>query len=232
MMSAAQLQIPALEIFDHPMNSINQAKIKICGVTSSDIAEYAVKHGADYIGIVFHPKSKRNIKDLPTAKHISLSTKCMGGTAIGVFVDQTTDEIIKICDYTDIKVVQLHGKTAKKDHHLLPEGIIRIFAVEVDEHGNYHLDADDIEKLNPKRDFLLFDNKIPGSGTTLSHRHFHYDGDFKYFIAGGLTCDNVINCINLLKPYGVDISSGVEKLPGSKNKNLINNFIERAANVG
>lgn len=81
---------------------MKNVQIKICGITTPEIAKYALLHGANYIGIVFHPASSRHIGNIITAQEISLVTKKYGGKSVGVFVDQNADEVNYICKKTRI----------------------------------------------------------------------------------------------------------------------------------
>ena len=73
---------------------------------------------------------------------------------------------------------------------------------------------------------LLFDSICGGSGKKFNHEKFHYECDIPFFLAGGLNAANVNHVITTVKPYGVDVSSGVEKQPGMKDKQLIQKFID------
>jgi phosphoribosylanthranilate isomerase len=205
--------------------------IKICGIKDPNMAEYSTKAGADYIGLIFHPKSPRYINDLDTAKSISHAAKEAGSIPVAVFVNQDATQMQEICEHTGIDTVQLHGENSRKNQHLLPSHYHRIYVVPVDLSGHYELSSDIEKSLDIDRDFLLFDYKTPGSGQCFNHQEFNYKGKFKFFIAGGLSEDNVAECISIIKPYALDVSSKVESERGKKDKNLINQFIARVKNA-
>lgn len=205
--------------------------IKICGVTTSEIAQYAASNGANYIGLVFHPGSVRHINNLNQAKLIVEQAKKYGSTPVAVFVDQTAEQMQQICTAASIDMVQLHGEKAQFEQLFLDARLRRIMAIGVKEDGSYQLPMNILSSLNPQRDFLLFDYKIPGSGLSFNHEEFRYNGEFNYFIAGGLSIDNVASCIEQLHPYAVDASSSIELQPGIKDKKRLKTFITRVRHV-
>jgi phosphoribosylanthranilate isomerase len=201
--------------------------IKICGVRDKLIAKQAAMSGADFIGMVFYPASKRHI-ELTAAKEITAATLDAGAIPVAVVVDTDIDEIMTICETTKISTVQLHGKISRKKQAHLPAEIQRIYVCAVDKEGNITEDnAEAIQQLDPNRDFLLFDNLQPGSGKPFNWENFHYTGAFRWFLSGGLSPENVAIAADKVNPFGVDVSSGVESSPGIKNMPLIKNFINQ-----
>lgn len=202
--------------------------VKVCGITEPNMAKEAALAGATFIGLVFHPDSKRHIEDLTLAKQIVKGTHAHGARAVGVFVNQTADDINAICEQTGINLVQLHGDIARKGIASINKTINKIYVIPVNAQGNYQLQADQLNLLDSSSDYLLFDYKTPGTGTKFDHNNFSYAGNFDYFIAGGLCPNNVADCIDLLNPFAVDVSSGVEDKSGSKSIALIHQFIQEA----
>lgn len=200
------------------------SKIKICGVTDPVLAELIVKLGADYIGIMMVPSSKRAVT-LQQAREIAEVVKKAKGTPVAVFADANADEMLKICDYCNIHTVQLHGEIARRNHYLLPAIYRRIYVCPVNANGIMPDDANGLNALDSERDYLLFDNEVGGSGVPLVIDQFTYNGEYNYFLAGGLNKDNVVHMIKQVHPYAVDVSSGVEKTPGIKDLKLVEEFI-------
>ena len=195
--------------------------IKICGITDPELAMETAHAGADFIGLVFDPNSKRLVT---TAKAKSIS-KVLSNTKtkpVAVFTEHSASEMQRICEACDIQIVQLHGNTARSEHHLLEKQIKRVYvqSTEMEKFSD-----DEVKKGDPKRDYLLFDHTEPGSGICFDWNQFHYQGHFKWFLAGGLNYKNIAQSIKKLKPTGVDVSSGVENRPGIKNIKLIQQFI-------
>lgn len=196
--------------------------IKICGIKSPEMAAEIAKIGAVFIGVVFHSASRRSV-NISTAKRICEFAENNGAKTVGVFVNQSLTEIIQICESTGIQIVQLHGKTSKSASQRLPQHLRQIYQID----GK--LDNEDqanIEKLEKKRDFLIYDHSH-GYGKSLDIDTFRCPIDFPFFIAGGLRIHNIEKAIRRIKPNGVDISSGVENETGEKDLNLIRTLIEK-----
>lgn len=199
--------------------------IKICGISSPDIAAQTARAGADYIGIVFHPHSPRYI-DKNIAKEVVHAAKENGAEPVAVFVNQSAEEMQQICEDTDINVIQLHGDIARSQQHLLPIHYQRIVAsVVLSDKKSLNTQAEVYSSYCKERDFLLFDSATPGKGQSFDWQQFKYSYSFRWFLAGGLTAQNVQQAIQLLNPTGVDVSSAVEIEPGKKDIKRIIEFI-------
>jgi phosphoribosylanthranilate isomerase len=197
-------------------------KVKICGMTHPEDAELAAQLGADSIGIIFSDNSKRNV-DLSTAKEIAQAGKQAGAEPIGVFIDQSADQIISICEKVGLNSVQLHGRISRKALPLLSHYNV-IYALGV---GNKEIN---IERL-PMSVTLLFDSTKPGSGSPFDWTAFPPPANFHWILAGGLNPNNVAEAIVLLKPYGVDVATGVEYSNNTrKDPALVKAFINAAKN--
>lgn len=205
-----------------------QNLIKICGIKNPYIALAAAKIGADFIGIVLHPDSKRFVS-LSQAKMINAAAKNGGAKGVGIFVNHSASVMLDICKFAGIKTVQLHGTLAKQEAYRLPQSIQRIYVVNIDPDGSVldTCDRENIKHLNPKRDFLLFDRAEAGGGKSFNLSKFKCIYDFPFFLAGGLNVSNVVQAISIVQPMGVDISSGVEKYPGKKDLRLIQQLIKQ-----
>ncbi|MBM7635422.1 phosphoribosylanthranilate isomerase [Streptococcus saliviloxodontae] len=187
-------------------------KVKICGLSDEKAVAQAVNSGADYIGFVLAP-SKRQVSleqahDL--AQAIPKNVK-----KVGVFVSPSLAELKEAIAAIPLDVVQVHGDFDDQIFDQLTVPSIRALQV---------TDSDTV--LDSKADFLLFDAPVAGSGQTFDW-NLLADKDIKkpYFIAGGLTADNVAEAIALFQPYAVDVSSGVET-DGVKDLDKIARFIE------
>jgi phosphoribosylanthranilate isomerase len=192
--------------------------IKICGIRDADMAVFAANAGANFIGIIFHPSSPRHVA-LAQAKDIAQVTYAAGAIPVAVFVDQESTEMRHICEFTKIKTIQLHGKIARKHHHLLSNDYVRIYVLSESQ------DEDNWQSLDQHRDFILVDYPDPGKGNVIDWQNFHYKLPFRWLLAGGLNPMNVKNAISILKPNGVDVSTGVETSIANKNGLLIEKFI-------
>lgn len=197
--------------------------IKICGISDAEMAKKAISLGAHFIGLVFHPSSKRFV-NMDQAKEIAQAILEENALPVAVFVDHSADEMHHICHETNIKIVQLHGNKSRAEQHLLADNYQRIY-VQSGSINNEIIEAN-LSGLDPLRDYLLIDNEEPGQGYTFDWRQFKYAHDFRWFLAGGLTPQNVKEAIHILKPNGVDVSSGVEESSNKKSSHLIHSFIE------
>jgi len=194
-------------------------KVKICGITDPQDAECAASLGADYIGIIFAEGSKRQV-DVSAAKRIARAAIDYGAEPVGVFVDETPEEIFSICKETGIYRLQLHGEISR---HALNDL--------VDDFSVIYTMPSVLSKNNsiPPTVTLLYDNLKPGSGEPFDWTAFSPPANFRWMLAGGLNPMNVAEAIALLKPYGVDVATGVE-FPNSTRKDpaLVKAFIEAA----
>ena len=177
--------------------------IKICGITTPEIAKKVAASGVDYIGLLFTSKSPRQI-DLVAAKEICAAVKDYPTKVVGVFFDETLEQIKAIDAALNLDVIQLHGD--------LPRSCVREFS-----HKPIIYVADGKELpdvLNPAKDFILYENITPAANT-----------GFRYFIAGGIDKENVLSKVAESNPAGVDLSSGVEIERGKKDFNKIREFL-------
>ena len=177
-------------------------KIKFCGLKRIEDIKYANDLKPDFIGFVFAPKSKRFV-DADTARELKnlLDTEIK---AVGVFVDEDINVVTKLLKDGIIDIAQLHGSEdeeyIKSLRAICDKPIIKAFT---------RVSKDDIKKANESTaDYILLDSG-KGSGET-------FDWDLikevnrPYFLAGGLTLDNVENAVKTLHPFVVDVSSGIE----------------------
>ena len=189
-------------------------KVKICGLSTVEAVETAVLAGADYIGFVF-AESKRQVsleQAHELAKLVTGKTKI-----VGVFVSPSLEELEQAIGQVPLDIVQIHGMF---DEALIPKISVPVIrAIQL---------SDQEAKVTSPADFLLFDAPVAGSGRTfdwdlLKDQKIQQD----FFIAGGLTVDNVRQARETFQPYALDVSSGVET-DGRKDIEKIKAFIEGA----
>lgn len=196
-------------------------KIKICGITSAADAQAAAQEGADYVGLIF-AKSARRI-DVKTAQDI-LWNLPKGVEPVGVFMNQPIEEVRRILDATGLKVAQLHGDESARYCKELGVPVIKAFDTYSD--GS-------LEKLK-KFDAFAFLLDLPKGGGAGARSHV--DSEWaklakrygKVLLAGKLTADSVGEMIRKVRPWGVDVSSGVERSPGVKERSKVRAFIQAA----
>ena len=186
-------------------------KVKICGLRTKEAVQAAVEAGADYIGFVF-ADSRRKVspKEANTlAQLIPASVK-----KVGVFVSPSLEELQEVLREVSLDLIQINGDYDEVCRSLgLP--IIRALAV-----------GKDKQLFSEVADYYLFDAPTAGSGVRFDWEAFDAQNAIKpYFIAGGLTPENVADCIAHFHPYAVDVSSGVET-DGKKDVDKIKAFIK------
>lgn len=196
--------------------------VKICGITTPEIAETAVRAGADFLGFVF-AKSKREISTEQARKIIATLPEHV--KSVGVFVNKGVQEIEHIVQETGIDFVQLHGEETAET--------VQSFTVPVIKSLPGTTDGLHIAAQYDAASYLLMDspplpNAHGGNGVTfnwsiLKGNHFPN----RLILAGGLTAENVSEAIREADPIGVDVSSGVET-DGEKDPDKIKAFIHAA----
>ena len=197
--------------------------IKICGVSDPATASHAVQLGADFIGLVFEPRSHRYITPAQAAK-VTQAVRSQSGQVVGVFTEHSPREISDIGDRVGLDWVQLHGESARAAASQLRYP--KIFALAADKKTAIEPDVLADAGLDPQRDFLLVDGPNPGSGASFDWRNFHAPPSWRWFLAGGLDVNNVGRAIQALRPIGVDVSSGVEDGHRQKDLRLVREFID------
>ncbi len=208
--------------------SAYETKVKICGIKSPEMALKAGAAGAEYIGLVCHRPSKRYV-EVQQAALISAEARSIDIKPVLVCVNHTAQDMLSLCQKTNVNMVQCHGNISRRQHRFLPEHIHRILAIEVDDEGQAHFELSQLRYLNARRDAILLDGAKPGSGHRFSlHRIPSALFTFRLFVAGGLNCQNVMSAVEQYRPYAVDVSSGIEGADGEKSSALIEEFVLRA----
>jgi phosphoribosylanthranilate isomerase len=194
--------------------------VKICGITRLDDAEAAVAAGAAAIGFVFWPDSPRFIDPYRAARIAKALPPFV--TAVGVFVNQPAEYINAVSAHVKLGAVQLHGDERVDDVWLLQRPVIKAVAVE---------SGDGDPSVWPDRVTLLLDVHDParrgGTGRTIDWTAAAAIARRRrVLLAGGLTPDNVAEAFARVQPYGIDVSSGVERSAGVKDHGRIRALFE------
>ena len=194
--------------------------VKICGITNEDDALFAVAMGADAVGFVFAPSTRQiaaqQVYDITRRLPPEILT-------VGVFRDEHPSRVIDIVNRSGVRAAQLHGHETPADVAEVAKNVrwvIKAFAA-----GS--VDARRADQFGT--DLVLVDATTPGSGAMFdwSLADEVPDGP-RLILAGGLTPDNVATAVKQVRPWGVDVSTGVEKTPGKKDAMKVKAFIERA----
>jgi phosphoribosylanthranilate isomerase len=202
-------------------------RVKICGITSVRDAMVAVRSGADALGFVFWHGSPRCVD--PGMVRALVAALPPFVTTVGLFVDAEPAEVRKTAAAAGVQMVQLHGRERPRQVNGLTD--LRVIkAIRV-------ASAEDLKHLGLYRcEAYLLDSYVKGKpgGTGESFdwelaRQASLEGPV--LLAGGLNPDNVEEAIRTARPYGVDVSSGVEESPGVKDKQKVREFVRRAKSV-
>ncbi len=197
-------------------------RVKVCGITRLEDALDAVAFGADALGFNFWPRSKRYCS--PRAARSIVSKLPPLVSAVGVFVNQKREGIAKTADYVGLAAVQLHGKETPEFCASFDLPVIKALPV---------ADTASLRQVQAYRvAAYLLDTPsrgYGGSGRTFDWSILKWLDRRKLFIlAGGLTPSNVSKAVEAVRPYGVDVASGVESAPGIKDKKKMARFIAAA----
>jgi phosphoribosylanthranilate isomerase len=199
-------------------------RIKICGITNAADALAAVEAGADLLGFNFYPKSPRHISEAEAAKIRPQLPKKV--EAVGIFVNALPAAVAALGKSLKLDAAQLHGDESPETVAEIAGSISVIKAFRVD--PDFPLATLD---EYPEVFAFLFDaahaGQYGGTGRTtdwdvarraaLGHR---------IILAGGLKVENVAAAVRIVRPYGVDVASGVESKPGKKDHGLLREFIQ------
>ena len=198
-----------------------QVKVKICGMTNLKDVKVAVNGGVDAVGFIFYKKSPRSVT-MQAVREIVLELPPFVDS-VGVFVNETPEQINKISDHCKLDRVQLHGDESPAFCKKIRRRVIKVIRVK---------DIQSLKKLSdyPVSSFLLdtfSEDQYGGTGKVFDW-NLAYSAK-KYgpiILAGGLTPINVRQAIQRIQPYGVDVCSGVESQPGIKDHKKMQTFLK------
>jgi len=206
--------------------------VKICGLKTHEALDVALDAGADFVGFVFFPPSPRNVE--PAAAR-ALGRR-VGGRAgkVALTVDAEDALLEQIVETLAPDLLQLHGKetpqrvTAVKARFGIP--VMKAIAVEA------HADLAAVDRYVAVADRLLFDARAPREATRPGGlgKPFDWwllralDPGIPFMLSGGLDAGNVAQALSITRAPGVDVSSGVERLPGEKDFDKIRAFVRAA----
>ena len=201
-------------------------RIKICGITNVDDALAAVEAGADALGFNFYRKSPRYVAPVE-ARHIieQLPPRVL---CVGVFVNEDADSLRRIVAEAGLGAAQLHGDESPEFCGDLG-GVMRIKALRVGERTFLAEEVHTVQHRSHLLDAFTTD-AFGGTGRTFDWRGSRGGSALvpKLFLAGGLSAENVSEAVRAVRPFAVDVCSGVETTPGRKSQRLVEKFIEAA----
>lgn len=199
-------------------------KVKICGIKTIDDALAAMDAGADLIGFNFYPKSPRYV-DVGICRNImSVMRKYGRVTCVGVFVNASVGEILATMDTLGLNLAQLHGDETPEMMQALQGKAFKAFR------GGADVEADKRMIADAAPAFLV-DASVKGvyggSGITADwSAAAELAKKYPLLLAGGLTPENVADAVRQVRPWGVDVASGVECAPGEKDARKMAEFVK------
>lgn len=194
--------------------------VKVCGVTSLADTLAAMGAGADWIGFNFVAQSPRRVTVERVAAILKEAPK--GFSRVGVFQDAPPDEVEHAVRTLGLHVVQLHGAEDPEAYRGAGVPVVKAYAIS---------NAADLKAAaNSTADYVLLDSRSPQGGGSGEAFDWSLLEAFtrKFFLAGGLNPENVGDAILRVRPYGVDVASGVEKEPGRKDRQKLKSFVAAA----
>lgn len=202
---------------------MNHTRTKICGITSVEDACAAVEAGADAIGLVFYPRSPRFV----TVEQAVTIARAVGPfvTTVGLFVDPTPEAVQLVLEEVPLHLLQFHGQETPAFCAAFQRPYIKALRM-----------AEGLDVAAQEREFLyagalglLLDSYSPaapgGTGETFAWERIPPERRLPLILAGGLSPENVGSAVQHVRPYAVDVSSGVESAPGRKDSARISAFV-------
>jgi phosphoribosylanthranilate isomerase len=207
--------------------------VKICGITRLEDALSAAELGADYLGFNFYPGSKRYIKQEDCMQIVAgLDREGMAVRKVGVFVNASLEAIEAILENCRLDLAQLSGDEPLEILEALGERGLKAVRLRSQDEARA---ASKMARLRKAPPALLVDTyQAGGYGGTGQTADWDTAAQmaraYPVFLAGGLTPDNISAALHKVRPWGVDVASGVEKAPGIKDRAKMKAFIQAVKN--
>ena len=203
--------------------------VKICGIKEEDTLLCCEQNNVVFFGMIFYAKSPRDIS-IENASFLQKISKDLNINGVGVFVDKNIDKLKEIIKLIDLKFIQLHGsEDMLYIKNLKKTGVKIIKSISIS-------NKNDLDKMSIYEDvdYFLFDykplkNELPGGNSKSFDWNIlkNLKTNTSWFLSGGININNIDHISNDIKPFGIDLSSGVEKELGIKDNDIINNFMEK-----
>ena len=197
-------------------------QIKLCGFRNIEDIIFASSLNIDYLGMIFVKDMPRTIDTKTAIRAVSIC-KDNDIKSVGVFLNQSKDEISNILHEVDLDMIQLHGNENIDDYTALNKDIIKTIHVSDNTYSQ-------LSKLNLDQHTYLLDATSTqmhgGTGNTFDWNILKDLMCDKLIIAGGLKPDNILDLLGKYTPKCVDVSSGIERKVGYKDHKLMSDFVE------
>ena len=205
---------------------------KICGIKNEKTLICCENNNVNFFGMIFYSKSPRNIS-FENASILQKKSESLNIKGVGVFVNKNINELEKLIKNLKLKFIQLHGSEDEKYIKTLKNDVTVIKSISI----NNKNDLNEIYRYK-SADYFLFDYKplkgeLPGGNSKSFDWNLlkNLETDKPWFLSGGININNIKQILNDINPFGIDLSSGVEKELGIKDNDIINNFIEKLNNA-
>ena len=199
-----------------------RVRVKVCGITNVDDALAALEAGADAFGFNFYAPSPRFV-NADTAADIVARLPATACT-VGVFVNAPRREVERVAGHVGLTALQFHGDEDPEFCRSWPQKIIKAVRVR-DRSGAAAARAYAV-------DFILADayveDRFGGTGRRIAIEYLEGFDRGRLILAGGLTPENIAEAVRTVRPFGVDVASGIERVPGKKDWDLMRRFIAHA----
>ncbi len=211
---------------------IRRTRIKLCGMTREDDVQAAIAAGADALGFVFYPRSPRYVA--PDLAPRLLSNVPPYVTTVGLFVNASTDQVIETVARTPVSLLQFHGEESIEQCCETAKAVnrpfLRVIRVKPDMQG--------IDLLKYEQDYrassslfsgLLLDtwvDEFGGSGKVFDWSIIPEELAPRVVLSGGLSAQNAADAVLRVRPFAVDVSSGIERAKGIKDAAMMQAFVD------
>jgi len=205
---------------------MSRTRIKICGLTRPQDVRAAVEHGADAVGFVFYPPSPRAVGIEQAAELVALLPPFV--TSVGLFVNASGEEVNAVLDRVPLQLLQFHGD--ETDAQCARHGRPWIKAARM----RPGVDLVEFSSLHPRASGVLVDAFVDGyggGGKPFDWSLIPAGFERPLVLSGGLDADNVVEAVRRVRPWAVDVSSGVESAKGIKDAAKIAAFIAGVRNA-
>lgn len=201
-----------------------RTRIKFCGLTRPGDVRLASELGVDAIGFVFAERSPRRLQaEEARAMRNALAPLV---DAVALFMDNPNEEVREVVRHVRPSLLQFHGN--ESDAFCRSFGVPYLKAIAMGEPGMQY--APSLQARYPGAAGFLFDSHVPGeqggSGQTFDWSRLPGDPGKPWLLAGGLSPDNIFDAVVATRPWGVDVSSGIESAPGIKDGDKMRRFVE------
>lgn len=200
---------------------MKRTRVKICGFTTAEQAAHAAYAGVDAIGLVFYPPSPRNVS-IKLAQEIVAALPAFT-SVVALFVDANEREIREVIEHVSIDLLQFHGNESPEECRRFDLPYMKAIRMQAD--TNIKTISTDYHDASA----LLLDAYHPqtkgGTGEKFDWDLIPKDCTLPIVLAGGLDKNNAADAIHSVKPFALDVSSGVESAKGIKNNNKVSEFL-------